>query len=69
MKITCNGVPIPIGTTLQITAECDPAGETLPDLTLTGVGGLLSIYKSKIHVSGNATFSFFGEGEENEVAT
>jgi protocatechuate 3,4-dioxygenase beta subunit len=66
MKATTNILPdgtIP-PTGLVINTVTDPAGEVLPEVTITNEGGKLDVYRSRLQVAGNIQFHMIGKASD-----
>jgi hypothetical protein len=62
VKLKVNGVDIPMADKIEIEVETDSAGERLVPVSITNVGGVLSVYKSDVTVSGSISIHIFSDG-------
>ncbi len=63
MKLTVNGVDIPVTSKLDIVVQVEGIDEILPLATIKVMGGKLDVYRSKVSTAGNLSVHMFGEGE------
>lgn len=61
MKITVNGVQVPVKGSLDIRVEVDADGEVLPPTTIVATGGKLDVYRSRVSLVGNVSVHLFSE--------
>ncbi len=61
MKITVNGVEVPVVNLLQIDIQVAPGGETLPNTVINATGGKLDCYLSKLIRNGDISLHPFRE--------